>query len=230
MAIKALNSVAGFSVGEVPANIILANGDITSNNGTFTSNVSAGNVKTNNLLYANGTAWDIGGIPGGSNTQVQFNDIGDLHGSVTLQRGVAYTANALPTGLSITGANIAGTLDVTGNLSAGNIVASGGSGGSITGANLVSANFFTGTLTTAAQPNITSVGTLTSLDVTGNIAGGNLTTTGLVSATGNVSGGNLTTGGALSVTGNANVGNLGTGGLIIATGNISGGNLSTAGV
>jgi len=359
MAIKALNSVAGFSVGEVPANIILANGDITSNNGTFTANISAGNVKTNNLLYANGTAWDIGGIPGGSNTQVQFNDIGEFGGNanftfdkttslLTVTGNIsasnanlgnlvtanfvsgALTTNAQPNitsvgtlsaltvtanitggnltttgtanvgtlavtgtsnlgpvgnvaitggtsgqvlstngsgGLSFitigtagvsngnsnisiataggnvttsvngnanvfvvtgTGANIAGTLDVTGNLSAGNIVASGGSGGTISGANLVSANFFTGTLTTAAQPNITSVGTLTSLDVTGNIAGGNLTTTGLVSATGNVSGGNLTTGGALSVTGNANVGNLGTGGLIIATGNVSGGNITTA--
>jgi len=83
-----------------------------------------------------------------------------------------------------------------------------------------------GTVTTAAQPNITSVGTLTSLDVsgnanvgnlgtaglitaTGNVSGGNLTTAGVVAATGNVSGGNLTTAGALSVTGNANVGNIG---------------------
>ena len=82
MAIKALNSVAGFSVGEVPANIILANGDITSNNGTFTANISAGNVLTNNLLYANGNPWDIGGIPGGSNTQIQFNDAGEFGGLI----------------------------------------------------------------------------------------------------------------------------------------------------
>jgi hypothetical protein len=40
--------------------------------------------------------------------------------------------------------------------------------GSVSGANLVSANYFTGTLTTAAQPNITSVGTLTSVAVSGN--------------------------------------------------------------
>jgi hypothetical protein len=39
----------------------------------------------------------------------------------------------------------------------------------------VSANLLTGTLTTASQPNITSVGTLTSLGVTGNITAGNLT-------------------------------------------------------
>ena len=100
-----------------------------------------------------------------------------------------------------------------------------------------------GTVTTAAQPNITSVGTLSALSVTGTAAAGNLSTggtlsvtgnanvgnlgtSGLIVATGNVTGGNLVTGGALAVTGNANVGNLGTAGLIIATGNISGANLT----
>ena len=39
-------------------------------------------------------------------------------------------------------------------------------------------------MATAAQPNITSVGTLTSLAVTGNIAGGNVSTTGSVSLAG----------------------------------------------
>ena len=53
----------------------------------------------------------------------------------------------------------------TGNITAGNAIIGGGSGGSITGANLLSANFFAGTLTTAAQPNITSVGTLGNLNV-----------------------------------------------------------------
>lgn len=45
-----------------------------------------------------------------------------------------------------------------------------------------------GTLTTAAQPNVTSVGSLTALTVTGNASAGNLSTTGKVTATGNVSG------------------------------------------
>jgi hypothetical protein len=45
-----------------------------------------------------------------------------------------------------------------------------------------------GTVTTNAQANITSVGTLTSLNVTGNTTGGNLLTVGVVSATGNISG------------------------------------------
>jgi hypothetical protein len=39
--------------------------------------------------------------------------------------------------------------------------------------NLVTANYFTGTLTTNAQPNITSTGTLISLVITGNLTAGN---------------------------------------------------------
>ena len=63
-----------------------------------------------------------------------------------------------------TGANVSGNLDVTGNLSAGNITTAGASG-NISGANNISANTFTGSLTTAAQGNITSVGSLTGLTV-----------------------------------------------------------------
>ena len=59
-----------------------------------------------------------------------------------------------------------------------------------------------GTVTTAAQPNITSVGSLSSLAVSGNANVGNLGTAGLITATGNVSGGNLTTSGVVNATGN----------------------------
>jgi hypothetical protein len=65
-----------------------------------------------------------------------------------------------------------------------------------------------GTVTTAAQPNITSVGTLTSVSVTGNVQGGNLRTAGLVSATGAITGAALT-GTSLTVsTGNVSCGNI----------------------
>ena len=47
----------------------------------------------------------------------------------------------------------------------------------------LSATLFTGTLTTAAQPNITSIGTLSSLSVTGNISAGNLSATGNIANT-----------------------------------------------
>jgi len=102
-----------------------------------------------------------------------------------------------------------------------------------------------------AQANITSVGTLTSLAVTGTttsgnfvgifanttsnisipVAGGNILMTAggtanviVVAATGAyLSSANI--GGTGNIVGNANVGNLGTPGLIIATGNVTGANL-----
>jgi predicted nucleic acid-binding Zn-ribbon protein len=70
------------------------------------------------------------------------------------------------------------TIDVTGNInSSGNLTVF-----YTATADSVVANLITGTLTTALQPNITTVGTLVSLDVTGNVI-----STGNISATGNVS-------------------------------------------
>lgn len=61
--------------------------------------------------------------------------------------------------------------EIFGNLLASNVYANTGT---------IGASLLTGTLTTAAQPNITSVGTLTSLTVTGNITGANVTTSSYV--------------------------------------------------
>jgi trimeric autotransporter adhesin len=88
----------------------------------------------------------------------------------------------------------------------------------------------------AVGGNIDITGNVTSLNVTGNITGGNLLTPGLISATGNVTGGNLSAGsGIISTTGNINGANVNAtagitaGTTVIATGNVSGGNLVTAG-
>ena len=79
--------------------------------------------------------------------------------------------------------------------------------GNITGGNITVTNI-AGSLTTAAQGNITSVGTLTGLN-----------SSGAISATGNVTGGNLITGAAISA-----------GGAVSATGNVTGGNIITNGL
>jgi predicted acyltransferase (DUF342 family) len=90
-----------------------------------------------------------------------------------------------------------------------------------------------------AQNNITSVGTLSTLTVTANVAGGNITTGGQVSATGNIRtanylfvlqdinvSGDVTatsyTGTSASLSGNVTGANIRTGGLISATGNVAG--------
>jgi hypothetical protein len=76
-----------------------------------------------------------------------------------------------------------------------------------------------GNVTNAVQANITSVGTLTVLSVSGNITGGNLRTAGAISATGNINTGNVLTGGVVSAFGSV------TGGSFSSAGNITGANL-----
>ena len=191
MAIKALNSVAGFSVGEIAANIILANGDITSGNGTFTANIAAGNILTDHLLYANGLAWDLQEAAG-STGYVQFNNNGNFAASAN------FSFNSALNTLTVLG-NIVSTNANLGNLATANFfTGSGNLLSNIQGANVtgqVANASVAGTVYTNAQPNITSTGTLTSLVVTGTVSGGNLTTGGVVTATGNVTGANLITGG-----------------------------------
>ena len=97
-----------------------------------------------------------------------------------------------------------------------------------------------GNVVNAVQANITSVGILTALSVSGNVNSGNLRTTGSVSATGNIDAGNIITGGAisafgtvtggnLSISGTASAGNITTGGTVSAIGNVTGGNITTSG-
>lgn len=71
-----------------------------------------------------------------------------------------------------------------------------------------------GTVTNAVQANITGVGVLSTLSVSGNVNAGNLQTAGQVSATGNIAAGNIATGGIISAFGT-----------IISAGNVTGNNL-----
>jgi filamentous hemagglutinin len=86
------------------------------------------------------------------------------------------------------------------------------------------------------QANITSVGTLTALSVSGNIVGGNLNTAGSISTTGNVFArtintiGNVFLGGTLSVFGTVAGSAFNTFGPVNAAGTITGGNLLTTGL
>jgi hypothetical protein len=91
---------------------------------------------------------------------------------------------------NVTGAlKVAGGIGVKGNVfSTGNVTALNASLG-----NLVIANYYQGTLTTNAQPNITSVGSLTSLTVTGNFTGNNATLSGNLVVNGNLVYANVST-------------------------------------
>jgi hypothetical protein len=134
--------------------------------------------------------------------------------------GSATTAGTVTTNAqgNITSVGNLNSVVVTGNANVGNI---GATAGVFTGnisslnaslGNLATANFFTGTLTTNAQPNITSVGTLTSLGANGTITGVNV-----IANTGYVQTGTLTTGAnttAGNITGNWS---LSTGSRLVAT-------------
>jgi len=125
--------------------------------------------------------------------------------------------------------------------------------------NLTTSNYFAGTLTTAAQPNITSVGTLTNTTLGGSnsFTGGNLVsanyltgtlttasqpnitsvgtlTTLAIAGTGNVSGANLVSAnyvtGTLTTAAQPNITSLGTLSSLIVTANITSGNANLGNV
>jgi hypothetical protein len=120
--------------------------DVFANNVNITSNITAGNIDAGNLLTAN-----------------------FLTGTLTTAAQPNITSVGTLTSLTVSGnanvGNIGSAAGVfTANVTAGNVYANSGT---------VGASLLTGTLTTAAQPNITSVGSLTSLDVVGNLSSGN---------------------------------------------------------
>jgi hypothetical protein len=163
------------------------------------SNISLGNVAnlkitggTNGyVLQTDGTGnldWAAAGAggngsPGGSNTQIQYNDAGLFGGNVGFTFNEVTGNVAIPGAMIITGNLVAANanvdtlyanfdIDAAGNLYSGNAnlgnlaIASffQGNGSLLTNVVAVTA----GTVTTNAQPNINSLGILTSLTVAGN--------------------------------------------------------------
>jgi hypothetical protein len=109
-------------------------------------------------------------------------NVGNLNatGTVTASILVSNIANGTAP-LTVTSTTKVANLNVdlldgydTATAATANTVVVRNANGNITGNNI------SGTLSTAAQPNITSVGTLTSLAVTGNIIGANVTTSSYV--------------------------------------------------
>ena len=102
MALKPLNSVAGYSVGEVTiANIILANGDITTNNITATGVSNLGNVA--NIVITGGSA----------NYILKTDGSGNLSWTAPAASSSAltvYESNANAGNISNTTANVSGLL------------------------------------------------------------------------------------------------------------------------
>jgi hypothetical protein len=159
---------------------------------------------TGNLSWVAQSGGGGGGTPGGSNTYVQFNDGSSFGGSAN------FTFDKTTNVLSVNGNVAAGNANL-GNLATANFFSGSGNllsniqganvsgqvtyaatANAVAGSNIsgqVSNALVSGTVYTNAQPNITSVGTLTSLSVTGNVTSGNASITGKVYASDFINGG-----------------------------------------
>jgi hypothetical protein len=192
------------SLGNV-ANISISGGI----NGYFLQTDGAGNL----TWAAGGNGGGGNGTPGGANTQVQFNDSGTFGGdagfvydkntniltvsnlnvvdSFTGNISFASTAGTVTTNAqpNITSVGTLTSLNVTNTIAANLFAGSGANLTNLPAANLVGSVPLAQAVTNAAQPNITSVGVLTSLTSSGNIA-----------ASGTLSGGNVSVSGTVSTT------------------------------
>ena len=192
-------STTGTSIPVLPGSleIISAPADSYFNGITITgnSNISlyvAGNATAQFVVTSTGA-----NIAGTANVVGNAN-VGNIGTAGVYAISLSATANANVGNLGTTGV-FATTVSATGNANVGNLGTTGifSTTLSATGnANVgnIGATNIVGTLTTAAQPNITSVGTLTTLTVSGNANVGNIGATAFVTPTTTLNNGLNTTG------------------------------------
>lgn len=127
MAIKPFNSVAGFSVGETPANIILANGDITTTNITTTGVSNLNSIS--NVKISGGSSGQFITTDGAGNLSFATVDAATLSNGnsnirILANANIVFSSAGNANVLTITGvgANIDGGLGVTGNISANGVL------------------------------------------------------------------------------------------------------------
>ena len=150
---------------------------------TVTGNVAATRVLTDNLLYANGVAWDLQ-EPAGSTTQVQFNNAGQFGAdanftfdpdtdilsattvTATTLNGVLGTAAQT----NITTVGTLGALTVTGAIGTGSVSATGDLGG--VNLNMSGNAIITGNLVVNGTTTSTNVDNMTVEDPIIDLGGG----------------------------------------------------------
>ena len=203
--ITSVGTLTGLGVnGTITAVNITANTGVFAGSGANLTTLNASNISSGTLAQARlanasvtlgSTALTLGSTVttvAGLSSVTSTTFVGALTGAATTAGTVTTAAQPNITSVgTLTSLNSSGTITAPAFTANTGVFTGNGSGlSAIAGANVTgtvasaTAATTAGTVTTAAQPNITSVGTLTSLTATGNIAGGNLTTTGVLSVTG----------------------------------------------
>ncbi len=197
---------------------VFVNGSATANralaaNANLGFNVATGNLSAT-ILYANSTITAAGNVTGSNLLTAGNVTASRLISNVTTGTApLTVTSTTRVANLNVAYANVADFINVavvtTGtfypvlaNAATGNV--SEGSNANLTfnaATGALNSTLLGGTLTTAAQPNVTSLGTLTSLTVSGTLTANDIATFG-------------TAGDALNITGAGNTNVNGAGGLI----------------
>jgi len=170
------------------------------------SNIHISGGLTGYVLTTDGTgnlSWESAGggsgSPGGSNTQLQFNDGGSFGGSAAftfnkVSNAVVLTGNITTKNLTSNSQTVYGNVNISGNATAGYYF---GDGSYLTNVQSDVANY----VAQPAQSNITSLGTLTSLNVTGNIITSQYVSAAQIQTSGNANVGTLRVSSSASITG-----------------------------
>jgi hypothetical protein len=214
-AIQSTSNVVGGNINTV--GVVSVGGSVS-----VTGNVTGGNINTGGLISTTGNVTSAANVAGGNVLATGNVNTAQISATGNIVALANVTANLfLGSQLSLSG-NVVSQLSITSNVTAGNLRSAGivSATGNIIGGNVSGTRgAFTniaGTLETAAQTNITAVGTVVSLSSTGNVTGGNINTAGLVSATGTVTGSGFVGSGATLT--NLNMANAASGTLAVARG------------
>ena len=184
---------------ELPSEITLS-GNLTAANANLGNLAKANFFQGDGSLLTNINTGPFATIVNGTSNVRAFTN-----GNITTS--VAGNANILV--VTGTGANITGTANISGNANVGNIGAYAGvftanittTGNIYANSGIIGATSLVGTLTTATQTNITSVGTLGALTVTGKVTAGQLQGSG--GNISNIQGANVSGAVAFATTANA---------------------------
>ena len=192
--------------------------------GTLTALTVTGAVAGSQFVGSGSTLYNIQGanVSGAvatatNSTQANYANtanavVGSNVSGIVAQASQASYANTANTANAVAGSNVSGVVAQATQANYANVATYANTANAVAGSNVsgqVANAAIAGTVYTAAQPNITSVGLLTSVSSSGNIIttanvnGGNVNSSGIVSATGNITGANLNVG-----SGNVNVGNV----------------------